>query len=248
MKSKRITLNFWETIGHYSIVLLLLFISAIYFFYLLRIWLDHDDIASASIIGILMAGSVFLLAAIVVFDIKRKQLLFTKIEGHIDHSDAVRAIHLTAHELNWATRKTKENSFEFCKYEIAWRETIRIIIEPNVIFFNSISDPKNFSSLTSLGFAENKKNLNLLVTNLKVATNELADHAPVLESQWTFKKTIFRLFAYPLCLGLIPLGVYAIIHPINFRSPYAGLGGIVIAVKYLYSDLMTIFKKTKAYR
>jgi len=248
MKSKRITLNLWEAIGHYAIAILLLLISAIYFRYLLRILLFEVDIPFESMIGIIMTGSIFFLASLLVFDIKRKQLLFTKIEGRISHSDALQAIEMTAQQLNWKARKAKENSFEFSKYEVAWREIIRITVEPNEIFFNSISDPKNFSSLTSLGFDENKKNLNFFVTNLKIVTNELPAHALVPESEWTLKKTIFRIFAYPFCLSLIPLGVYSFIHPVNFRSPWAGLGGIIVSLVYLYSDLKMVFKKNKAYR
>ena len=62
------------------------------------------------------------------------------------------------------------------------------------------------------------------------------------EKEWTFKKVIIRLLAYPFCLFLIGLGIYMIFNPVNSKSQGAGIGAITIAGIYLYSDLKMIMK------
>ena len=65
------------------------------------------------------------------------------------------------------------------------------------------------------------------------------------EKEWTFKKIIIRLFAYPFCLFLIGFGVYMIFNPVNWKSQGAGIGAMAIAGIYLYSDLKMIIKSKK---
>ena len=64
-------------------------------------------------------------------------------------------------------------------------------------------------------------------------------------SEWTLKKILIRLIAYPFCLSLIILGVYMIIELVNGRTRGAGIGAIVAAITYLWIDIKIIYKKNK---
>lgn len=65
-------------------------------------------------------------------------------------------------------------------------------------------------------------------------------------SEWTFKRILFRLIAYPFCLFIIGLGIYMIISPVNWKSQGAGIGAIIIASTYLRADLKILIKNKNA--
>jgi len=61
--------------------------------------------------------------------------------------------------------------------------------------------------------------------------------------EWTLKKILIRLVAYPFCLFMIVGGIFLLLRPINWKSGFAGIGLIYFGVSYLYVDLKIIFKK-----
>jgi hypothetical protein len=187
--------------------------------------------------------SLFLALTIVLYLRKRNKLLFTKIKVKIPHSEIIEVIKKTAEELEWKITKNKKSLVEAYRYGVAgWREMITIISNEHEILFNSICDPKNMSSVIALGFDENKNNLKSFTHNIKVLIHK-DDEQIIEKSEWTFGKIAFRLFAYPFCIFLIPSGVYMILHPVNYKSAWAGIGAIVVGITYLHSDLKLIFSK-----
>ena len=78
--------------------------------------------------------------------------------------------------------------------------------------------------------------------NIKL-TKEQTSESLEPEKEWTLKKIIVRLIMYPFCIFLIVLGVNMFFKPINYKTQSAGIGAIVIASVYLYSDLLIITKR-----
>jgi hypothetical protein len=98
------------------------------------------------------------------------------------------------------------------------------------------------SSIASFGW--NKRNVNFFLRNLNETIQNITASQKVEEviskKEWTLKKILIRLFAYPFCLFLIFFGVYMILKPLTIRTIIAGVGAIVAATFYLYSDLKII--------
>ena len=65
------------------------------------------------------------------------------------------------------------------------------------------------------------------------------------QNEWTIKKILTRLIAYPFCILLIYFGLKLIKEPINWKSKGAGFGAIVAAFVYLFFDIKGILKKRK---
>ena len=62
-------------------------------------------------------------------------------------------------------------------------------------------------------------------------------------NEWSIKRIIFRLFVYPFCIFLIVFGVYLVLQPLTAKSIAAGLGAIMVAGIYLYSDIKILSAK-----
>jgi len=84
-------------------------------------------------------------------------------------------------------------------------------------------------------FGWNKRNIDTFIKNLVDVKKNIPVQKKIEkpEREWTFKKVIIRLFAYPFCLFLIGLGVYMIFNPVNWKSQGAGIGAMTIAAIYL---------------
>ncbi len=62
-------------------------------------------------------------------------------------------------------------------------------------------------------------------------------------NEWSFKRIVIRLFAYPFCIFLIVFGVYMVMEPLTISTIIAGLGALTIASIYLYSDIKILTTK-----
>ncbi|MDR0230903.1 MAG: hypothetical protein LBI82_02155 [Dysgonamonadaceae bacterium] len=63
-------------------------------------------------------------------------------------------------------------------------------------------------------------------------------------NEWSLKKILIRLVAYPFCLFMVGAGVFLLLRPINWKSGFAGIGLIYFGTFYLYIDLKIILKKS----
>ncbi len=65
-------------------------------------------------------------------------------------------------------------------------------------------------------------------------------------SEWSFKKTIVRVFAYLFCVFLIWLGFYTLTSsPTTPKDKLRGIGEIVAACVYLFVDIRILISKNK---
>ena len=65
-------------------------------------------------------------------------------------------------------------------------------------------------------------------------------------SAWTFKETIFRVFAYIFCVFLIWWGFDTLTsYPTTPKDKLAGIGKIVAACVYLFIDVRILISKNK---
>src|SRR5690606_8683166 len=108
------------------------------------------------------------------------------------------------------------------------------------LLLNSICDPNQWSSITSYGW--NKRNINSFLKNLAdvKAGVPVQERIKLPEKEWSLKRIVIRIFAYPFSLFLIILGGYLIVSPVNPVTPLAGLGTMTVAGIYLYSDVRMI--------
>jgi len=101
------------------------------------------------------------------------------------------------------------------------------------------------SSVASYGW--NQKNIKTFIKNLSdVLNNRPAEIKEEKEiNEWSLKRIVIRLFAYPFCIFLIVFGVYMVLEPLTIRTVVAGLGAITIASIYLYSDIKILTTKNE---
>jgi hypothetical protein len=68
------------------------------------------------------------------------------------------------------------------------------------------------------------------------------------EKEWTLKKILIRMIAYPFCLFMVGIGIYMILHPAPGwpLQRIAGVGLIYFGIYYLYIDVKIILKKSKS--
>jgi uncharacterized membrane protein YcjF (UPF0283 family) len=245
MKSdKRLRLSFGQTLTHYGIVLFMLFIVVLSGKSIIEIYLLHTYSGTESTEELILNSLPFLGLAITFSIIQYRRLRFREINiSYTDHQFQ-EAIKRTTSDLGW---KIENNNKDLFKAYRPWSggsygEMITIIKEKDGLLINSICDPNSMSSIASFGW--NKRNVNFFLRNLNETIQNITASQKVEEviskKEWTLKKILIRLFAYPFCLFLIFFGVYMILKPLTIRTIIAGVGAIVAATFYLYSDLKII--------
>jgi hypothetical protein len=245
MKSdKRLRLSFGQTITHYGIVLFMLFIVALSGKSIFEIYLFHTYSGIESPEELILDSLPFLGLALAFSIIQYRQLRFKEVNVSYTDHEFQEAIRRTVSDLGWLI---KNNNKEFFRANRPWSwgsygEMITIVKEKDRLLINSICDPNNMTSISSFGW--NKRNVNSFLINLNETIQNIAVRQEVEEAinkkEWTFKKILVRLFAYPFCLFLIFFGVYMVLKPLTIRTIIAGVGAIVAATFYLYSDLKII--------
>ncbi|NDV47163.1 hypothetical protein D0T49_08910 [Paludibacter sp. 221] len=174
-----------------------------------------------------------------------KELFFNKIDIHYSESQFQEAIKRTANELEWKIVKNNKKEFRAKRNEFIslWGESITIIKENGCIYINSICDPDKWASITSYGW--NKKNRNTFLKHLNNVIDG-TEEIPLItkkENEWSAKRIIIRIIAYPLCLLFIVLGIYMLFAGISPKNMFAGVCMIGLAVIYLYADIKLIITK-----
>tara|TARA_B100000508_G_C11462776_1_gene280022 strand:+ start:1872 stop:2522 length:651 start_codon:yes stop_codon:yes gene_type:complete len=188
--------------------------------------------------------------AIIFYLIQKRRLRLREVKVEYSDQEFQEAINRTVKEYEWQIELNDKKIFRAYRpwnWTDSWGEMITIIKEKDRVLLNSICDPNKWSSVVSFGW--NNRNIDTFLKNLIEVKKGVAiqEKIETHEKEWTFKKVIIRLFAYPFCLFLIGFGVYMIFNPANWKSQGAGIGAMAIAGAYLYSDLkMIIEKKTNA--
>jgi hypothetical protein len=122
---------------------------------------------------------------------------------------------------------------------------VTIIKDKDCLLLNSICNPDSMSSVASYGW--NRKNIRTFLKNLTDVLNNKPAEIKIekVTNEWSVKRIVIRLFAYPFCIFLILFGVYMVLQPLTIRSIIAGLGAMMIAIIYLYSDLKILTTKNE---
>ena len=247
-QTKRLKLSRVQFVTHYFIVVFMLIIPAFAIPDLYEIYVTgtYDGVRTTS--EIISFPLPWFVLAIAFYFIQKRRLKFREVNIDYSAQEFNEAIKRTAEEFEWIILVNSSRIFQAQRpwnWEGSWGEIITIIKEKDRLLLNSICDPDQMSSVVSMGW--NKKNINTFLKNLADVKNgisaQVENKKP--EREWTLKKTLFRLIAYPFCFFLIGFGVIQVFSSIDLKSLLYGIGAIAIASVYLYADLKLIFEKKK---
>jgi hypothetical protein len=165
-------LNKMQLFWHYSIVLFLFIVPVITTISVYKYYVTHTYRGVRSIEEI-ATGYIPIIPAIAFYFIQKRRLRFKSIKISVDAETFLKAAEQTAKELEWEIQ-TKRKDIIVAKTGFSWRswgELITIIREEERILINSICDPDNRPSITSLGM--NKLNLKIFEQALRKITSEV---------------------------------------------------------------------------
>jgi len=251
-KTKRLKLTIDQALTHYWIVLFLLFIASLSVWSLIEIYVTDTYTGVRTAKELINVSLPFLLLAIFFVFIQYRRLKFKEFNVTFTDEQFQEAIERTVNELEWRIDRNEKIFFRAYRpwsWTGSWGEMITIIKEKDRLLINSICTPSHlFGSVFSYGW--NSKNMKTFLKNLSdVLKNKPVEIEVEKEiNEWSVKKILIRLFAYPFCIFLIVLGFYAIVHPstgsiYEGRMRMAGFGGIAIASIYLYLDIKILITK-----
>jgi hypothetical protein len=242
---KRLKLSRWQTLDHYFIVISFLFIPGIILVSLFEIYVTktYDGMRSAS--ELISHAWPWIIPAIAFYIIQKRKLRFKEVKIEYTSQEFQEAVERTANVYEWQIERNNKNLFRAYRpwnWTGSWGEMITIIKKKDRLLLNSICDPTKLSSVTSFGW--NKRNIDLFLKNLiqvkkGMPVQEILEKP---EKEWSFKRIVIRIFAYPFSLFLIGLGFFMIIKPVNLKTPLAGIGLMAVAGIFIYSDLKMIMK------
>jgi hypothetical protein len=170
LTTRRLILNWSQTILHYFLPIILLIMNAIFVY---GIFISPWGISKPfkfEFFGVTSTMNLLL------FIYQSRALKFTQVATELDHEVVMKLIKKSEQENNWIPILSDSKlyvakirpSFSFGNFD----EQITIIIQPGFVLFNSIGDPDKNPSLSSLG--RNKKPLRSFERNIneyKTATN-----------------------------------------------------------------------------
>lgn len=247
---KKVLLNKSQLKNHYSIVHTVIVISLIPVIILIA---DKIGLLSSSSLErifnlfYLMTMPMLILAFYFYMQLK-KSLRYKEVEVKCSDIEFEEALKRTTKELGLLVETTEKGYFRgYSDYDYIGIEgsMITIIKKEDFILFNSIKDPNRYTLSGSWG--RNKKNYNIFLKNLRDVLKGEPEKTVVEKEQkvWSLNRILIRFVSYPFCIFLIVLGIYAQLHPINWKSGMVGTGAIVLASYYLYADLQEIISDIK---
>ncbi len=174
-KSKKLKLTTIQTLTHYGIVILLLFIVALTGWSLIEIYWtnNYEGVRTA---GELMITSLpFFAMAIIFAIIQYRRLQFKEIQVSYTEVQFQEAIDRTIKDLGWRIEinsKSLFRAFRPWNWAGSWGEMVTIVKEKDRILINSICDPNRVSSVASYGW--NSRNMKTFLKNLSEVLNNKA--------------------------------------------------------------------------
>lgn len=244
-QTKRLKLSRWHTLVHFSIVIFLLLVPAFTLFSLFEIQVTetYDGVRASD--ELISTAWPWIIPAVAFYFIQKRRLRFREVSVDYSDQEFQEAIERIANQHQWQIELNNKQIFRSYRpwnWTGSWGEMITIIKDKDRLLLNSICDPEKKSSVASFGW--NKRNIDTFLTNLEHVKQGIPVQEKIEkpEKEWTFKRILIRLLAYPFCLFLIGLGFYAIFNPVNLSTPLAGIGAMTFATIYLYTDLKLILK------
>jgi hypothetical protein len=249
ISKKRIFLNSWQTIEHYSFILFPL-IVLLYFVFNEGKSNDGESLYESKIILFLI------LLSVVVSYLKWKELAFYQLDERRSDVEFENAVLASANKLEWEIVEFKNDFVEAIASNI-WKsndhQKIVIIREENRVLINSMNEP-SLVTLPDFILGLNKKNCKTFLhyyyysnmiqdLNEKVLKNlkEKEEHIEN-ENEWSFINIMKRVIAYIVSLGFLGL---AYIFYIQRGLDIFTLLLILFGTLYVIIDLYVIFKKMR---
>jgi hypothetical protein len=244
-QTKRLKLSRWQRLDHYFIVIFILIIPGFTLFSLFEIYVtdSYDGVRTTN--ELISTAWPWIIPAIAFYFIQKRRLRFKEVNIEYSDQEFQEAIERSAKEYEWQIEINNRNIFQAYRpwnWTGSWGEMITIVKDKDRLLLNSICDPNKWSSVASFGW--NKRNIDTFLKNLVDVKKDIPVQEKIEEpeKEWTFKKVVIRLLAYPICLFLIGFGLYMIFNPVTWKSQGAGIGAMTIAAIYLYTDLKMIMK------
>jgi hypothetical protein len=248
-RNKRMKLTTIQTLTHYGIVLLLVFIVCLTGWRLIEIYVTNNYTGVRTADELIRSSLPFLLLAVLFAFIQYRRLKFKEVNVIFTEEQFREAVERTAKDLEWRIDKNNKTFFRAYRpwnWTGSWGEMVTIIKDKDHLLINSICNPDSMSSVASYGW--NRKNIKTFLKNLDDVLNNKPAEIKIekVTNEWSVKSIIFRLFAYPFCIFLIVFVVYMVFQPLTIRSIIAGLGAMTIAIIYLYSDIKILTTKNES--
>ena len=239
---QRLKLSFDQTLTHYIVVLFLLFYSGLIF------WSLHDtDIDLTQKSELIILSVIFFILAIIFAFIQYQRLYLTEIKINYTEEQFQEAVKNVVADLNWRIENNNKKLFKAYIPTVFQGYTLTVIKYKDRLLINSIG---NLSSRMPplLSFKRNERNIKTFIKFLIDIIQGKYIEPPkeiTTKNEWSAKMILIRLFAYPFSLILIGLGIYTILIRLSMVTFIVGLGVIIIATIYLYSDLKILTRKKK---
>ena len=235
-----------QTLTHYGIVIFLLLIVSLTNWSLIEIYVTDTYTGVLTADELIKSSLPFLFAAIIFAFIQNRRLNFKEINLTYTDDQFQEAIQRTIKDLEWRIDKNNKTFFRAIRpwnWSGSWGEMVTIIKEKDRLLINSICDPDHMSSAVSYGW--NRKNIKTFLKNLNDVLNNIPVEIKIekVTKEWSLKRILIRLFAYPFCFFLIGLGIYIIFDTMDWKSKGVGIAAITIASIYLYSDIKILTTK-----
>jgi len=246
--SKRLKLTTMQAFTHYQIVFFFLFIVLLTAWNLFEIYVTDTYSGVRTGEELLIVALPFLLLAGLFAFVQHRRLRFKEIDAALTEEQFQEVVQRTAKDLSWRIDKNNNTFFRAHRswnWTGSWGEMVTIIKYKNHLLINSICDPDYVSSIISYG--QNKKNIDVFKKNLTDVLNNTPIEVKIekVNNEWSIKRMIIRLFAYPFCAFLIVFGAYMLVEPSTFNAMISGLVAMVVAGVYLYLDMKILATKTK---
>lgn len=247
-RTKRLKLSRGQTLDHYLIIIFILLIPGFTLFSFFEIYVTETYDGVRSVSELISTGWIWIPVAIGFYVIQHRRLKFTEVNVQYTNQELQEALERTTTEYKWQLERNDQDvlrAYRPSDWSGSLGEMITIIKDKDRLLLNSICNPNKRSSVASFGW--NRRNIDTFLKNLSDIKNGIPFQKNIepLQNEWSLKKLLIRLFAYPFCLFLIGFGIYMIFNPENWKSKAAGIGAIGIASIYLYSDLSMILKNVR---
>lgn len=244
--TRRLKLTFIQALTHYGVAFFFMIIVLFTGWSFIEIYVTHTYSGLRSANELLIVTLPFLTLAIIFSIIQYRRLGFKEINIVYSEEHFQKAVLRTVNELKWSIEKNNKTFFRAVRpgnWTMSWGEMVTIIKEKDCLLINSICDPGNMSSFASFGW--NGKNVKTFIRHLSDVIN---NNPEVITEEreinaGSFKNRAFRVFAYPFCICLFVFGVFMILEPLTIKTVAAGLGAIIIAAIYLYTDIKVLTRK-----
>jgi hypothetical protein len=239
-RKKRLKLKILQTLTHFGIVLFLLFIVSLSAWSLFQIYITDTYTGVRSANELIKSSLPFLALALLFAFIQNRRLRLREFKVAFTDDQFQEAIERTVKDLEWRVDRNNKTFFRAYRpwnWTGSWGEMVTIIKDKDRLLVNSICDPDRMTSVASYGW--NKKNINTFLTYLTDVINDKPIEIKIEKeiNEWSRKRFLIRLLAYPFCVFLILFGIYMVLQPMTIRTTLAGVGAISIASIYLYFDI-----------